>query len=92
LERQSPEFDDFVARHAVKTIPATRSIILVDVHQVGSSCGYSVPFYEFKDFRKTLNQVFEKKESNFKNGKKEESMDRYVEYTTVAFQLPTPAP
>lgn len=57
-------------------IPASRSIILVDIHQVGASCGYSVPFYEFKTHRKTLNQVFEKKQSNFERGKKEESMDR----------------
>ena len=61
LERESREFKEFVAANSVEVIDATRSIIVVDVHQVGSSCGYSVPFYEFRDFRKTLNQVFEKK-------------------------------
>ncbi|KAF2213351.1 hypothetical protein CERZMDRAFT_25487, partial [Cercospora zeae-maydis SCOH1-5] len=80
LERESSEFDDFIQRHSVKVIPATRSIILVDVHQVGSSCGYSVPMYEFKNFRQTLNQVFEKRKEKFDAGKEDESMDHYWAY------------
>ncbi|SMR62990.1 unnamed protein product [Zymoseptoria tritici ST99CH_3D1] len=80
LERESPEFNAFVEEHNVKTIPATRSIIIVDVHQVGSSCGYSVPFYEFQKFRSTLDQVFEKKQKNYEEGKSEETMDRYWAY------------
>lgn len=72
-----------MALHSVKTIPATRSIIIVDVHQVGSSCGYSVPTYEFKGFRQTLNQVFEKRKEKFDSGKKEESMDRYWAYKSA---------
>lgn len=76
LERHTSEFDNFIATHSVQTIDATRSIIIVDVHQVGSSCGYSVPFYEFRDFRKTLNQVFEKKKKDYESGKSIESPDR----------------
>lgn len=76
LERESPVFDDFIAKHKITTIPATRSIILVDIHQVGSSCGYSVPFYEFKDFRKTLNQVFEKREKDLLKGDEDKTMAR----------------
>lgn len=67
----------------MKIIPATRSIIIVDIHQVGSSCGYSVPFYEFKDYRKTLNQVFEKRLEKFEGGNKDESMDRYWAYKSA---------
>jgi hypothetical protein len=48
----------------------------VDIHQVGSSCGFSVPFFEFKDFRPVLNDHFAKKEEKFKAGKTEESIDR----------------
>lgn len=80
IERESDEFNDFVAVHSVKTIPATRSIIVVDVHQVGSSCGYSVPFYDFKEYRSTLNEVFEKKTKAFETGKSQESMPRYWAY------------
>ena len=49
---------------------------MVDVHQVGSSCGFSVPYYDFKEFRPILNDFFAKKEQKFKEGKTEESMDR----------------
>lgn len=42
LENESKEFDDFIAKHEVKTIPGSRSIIVVDIHQVGTSCGFSV--------------------------------------------------
>jgi hypothetical protein len=55
------EFGTFVKENGVKTFPGTRSIILVDVEQVGSSCGFSVPFYDFKGFRKTLDEFFMKK-------------------------------
>lgn len=78
LENGTDKFTDFVKDHSVKTIPGTRSIIIVHVHQVGSSCGFSVPFYDFKEFRPTLNDHFAKKERRFKEGKEEESMDRWV--------------
>lgn len=78
IERETAEFNDFITTHSVQTIPATRSIILVDVHQVGSSCGYSVPFYDFKEYRTTLNEVFEKKKKAFETGKSKEDMPRYV--------------
>lgn len=80
LERGNGEFEAFVEKEGVQVIPASRSIVLVDVHQVGSSCGYSVPLYEFRDFRKTLNQVFEKKEKDFERGRSVESKDRYWAY------------
>ena len=77
LEAGSPSFTTFVAKHSVKTIPATRAIILVDIHQVGSSCGFSVPYYDFKEFRTTLTEFFEKKDRKVKEGNEKESMDRY---------------
>jgi hypothetical protein len=80
LENGCPEFETFVKEHDVKCIPGTRSIIIVDVHQVGSSCGFSVPFYEFKGFRTTLNDFFEKKDAKLKKGDEKESMDRYWAY------------
>ncbi len=57
-------------------MPGTRSIIIVDIHQVGSSCGFSVPFYDFKSYRPVLNDHFAKKEKRFKEGKEDESMDQ----------------
>jgi hypothetical protein len=62
LLRVGGEFGTFVKENGVKCIPGTRSVIVVDVEQVGSSCGFSVPFYEFKGFRSTLNDFFKKKQ------------------------------
>lgn len=76
LEYQSPEFHEFVKKHDVKLIPGSRSIILVDVHQVGSSCGYSVPKFEFKAFRNTLNEWNAKKADKIEQGVDEERFER----------------
>jgi hypothetical protein len=78
LECGTGEFDGFVERYSIDTIAGTRSIILVDIHQVGSSCGYSVPFYDFKDFRPVLNNHWKQKEKRFLAGKTEDSMERFV--------------
>ncbi|KAK4096043.1 hypothetical protein N658DRAFT_436915 [Parathielavia hyrcaniae] len=77
LERGTQQFDDFVKKHDVEVIPSSRSIIIVRIHQVASSCGFSVPFYEFKSFRSTLNEVFAKREAKYRQGKEEEKMERY---------------
>jgi hypothetical protein len=78
IENGEKEFAQFVAKHDIQTIPGSRSIIIVDIHQVGSSCGFSVPFYDFKEHRPVLNDFFKKKEEKFQAGKEEESMDRFV--------------
>jgi len=76
LERGTPVFDEFVKKNNVQVIPASRSIIIVSVHQVASSCGYSVPYYEFKGFRNTLTEFFARKAERFAQGKEDESMER----------------
>lgn len=78
LENGTKEFSDFIEKHNVNIIPGTRSIIIVDVHQVGSSCGFSVPYYDFKDYRPILNDFMEKKQKKFLAGEEKESMDRWV--------------
>lgn len=78
LENGSSNFENFVTKHDVKTIPGTRSIILVDIHQVGTSCGFAVPFFDFKEFRPTLNDLWRNKAEKYATGNEEESMDRYV--------------
>lgn len=80
LENGTAEFDLFVKKHDVKTIPGTRSIVLVGIHQVGTSCGFSVPFFDFKEFRTTLNDTFKKRAEKYEAGNEAESMDRYWAY------------
>jgi len=77
LEYGTPEFDTFVAHHKVPLVPGSRSIILVDVHQCATSCGFSVPYYDFKGHRHTLNEHFRKKDEKFRQGQEKESIDYY---------------
>ncbi|ROV92360.1 hypothetical protein VMCG_09123 [Cytospora schulzeri] len=77
LEGDTKEFEDFTKKHDVEIIPGSRAIVLVDIHQVGTSCGFSVPFYEFKDFRTTLNEYYARKDAKFREGSSKESIPRY---------------
>ncbi|KAF9783412.1 hypothetical protein BJ322DRAFT_976363, partial [Thelephora terrestris] len=45
-----------------KRTPGSRAIIMVDVYQVGSSCGYAIPFYSYQGERHGLSQISKKKE------------------------------
>ncbi len=41
--------------------PGARQVFVLDVDLVQTSCGYSVPFYDFKEDRETLDKYFAKK-------------------------------
>ncbi|KXS12564.1 hypothetical protein M427DRAFT_137258 [Gonapodya prolifera JEL478] len=43
-----------IVRPKPKSIPGVRAAIIVDVAMTGSSCGYTVPFYEFEGERTVL--------------------------------------
>lgn len=78
LEYGTRDFESFVAQHGVNTIAGTRAIIVVDVHQVGTSCGMSMPYYDFRDYRLSLNQFFERKVAAEDAGNKAEGIERSV--------------
>jgi hypothetical protein len=80
LEYGTPEFNDIVERENITVRPGTRSVIVVDIHQVGSSCGYQVPLYSFVDYRYVLHDHFKKKVERYERGNEKESMDRYWAY------------
>ncbi|RWA08725.1 hypothetical protein EKO27_g6382 [Xylaria grammica] len=70
LEYGSPGYNKIVERENITTMPGTRSVIVVDIHQVGTSCGYQVPFFSFVDYRRVLEDHFKKKvERGLKAGK-----------------------
>jgi hypothetical protein len=77
LENGSSEFDAFVADHKVPLKPGSRSIVMVDIDQVGTSCGFSVPYYDFVAHRPILDDHFAKKDRKFRAGDEKESMDYY---------------
>ncbi|EJD04567.1 uncharacterized protein FOMMEDRAFT_107364 [Fomitiporia mediterranea MF3/22] len=57
----TPEYEVLVPRQKRK--PGSRSAIVVDVHKVGSSCGYSIPFFDFKKERTLLLERMSKREA-----------------------------
>jgi hypothetical protein len=47
-----PEWDELAQRFEL--LPGARQIIFIDVHEVKTSCGYSVPFFSYTGERDTL--------------------------------------
>ncbi|KAG9012109.1 hypothetical protein FRB93_002252 [Tulasnella sp. JGI-2019a] len=43
-------------------LPGARAVVVLDIERVGTSCGYSIPFYEFVGERLLLQDHFEKLE------------------------------
>ncbi|GJJ73509.1 hypothetical protein EMPS_05867 [Entomortierella parvispora] len=65
----SPEYNDIISAHyqnpesqPVVNSVGCRGIIMVDVRKVGTSCGYAVPYFDYKGPRPTLLNGFAKKE------------------------------
>ncbi|KAJ2918100.1 hypothetical protein MD484_g2312, partial [Candolleomyces efflorescens] len=56
----TPEYDALLP--AEKRQPGSRAVIWIDVHKVGSSCGYSIPFFTYKGPRMRLHRFFINKE------------------------------
>ncbi|MEM1086019.1 MAG: pyridoxamine 5'-phosphate oxidase family protein [Verrucomicrobiota bacterium] len=52
LEKSSPEYAEHVA--SFEEFPGARAIIVVDVDRISDSCGYSVPYYDYKGDRDIL--------------------------------------
>ncbi|EAU86841.2 ankyrin repeat domain-containing protein 50 [Coprinopsis cinerea okayama7 len=60
FEFGTPEYDRLLPPQ--KRQPGSRAVIWIDVHRVGTSCGYSIPFFEFKAPRVRLHKFALKKE------------------------------
>ena len=76
LEFGSPEYDAFVAKNDIKTVTGMRAIVLVNFHQVGSSCGESVPKMDFVEYRMGLNHFMENRVKSDEAGNKKDGIER----------------
>ncbi|CAB9508548.1 Pyridoxamine 5'-phosphate oxidase-related FMN-binding [Seminavis robusta] len=57
-----PKFNTYLSKHYQNDMkPGTRQIVVNHVDRVQTSCGYAVPFMDFKEDRTTLCNFFEKK-------------------------------
>jgi hypothetical protein len=85
IENGTGEFDAFVEEHKVFLKPGSRSIITIDIDQCATSCGFSVPYYDFVSHRPILDDFFVKKAAKHAAGDDKESMDRYVPFPQSLF-------
>ncbi|KAI5886402.1 uncharacterized protein SCHCODRAFT_02641639 [Schizophyllum commune H4-8] len=63
-EYGTPEYDKYIP--AGKRHPGSRAVIEVDIHKVGASCGYGVPFYNYAGPRTLLERKTAKFEADIK--------------------------
>jgi hypothetical protein len=85
LERGTPAYDALIPfggdRERELDFPGLRAIIWLDIEQVGTSCGFSVPYYDFREFRYTLDKFSETKDRKHKRtGKFEDGNEWYWAY------------
>ncbi|KAG0267019.1 hypothetical protein BG011_009767 [Mortierella polycephala] len=63
----SPEFNQLMEDHyadsELRSAQGKRAIIMVDVRKMGTSCGYAVPFFDYRGPRETLVNHFNKKDN-----------------------------
>lgn len=78
IENGTPEYTSFIEEHKVPQKPGCRSIIMLDIDQVATSCGFSVPYYDFVSHRPILDDFFAKKAAKHAAGDEKESIDQYV--------------
>lgn len=52
LQKGTPEYDAQISNF--EEYPGARAIIVIDVDRISDSCGYSVPFYDYKGERDVL--------------------------------------
>ncbi|KAF8965404.1 hypothetical protein BDZ97DRAFT_1658971 [Flammula alnicola] len=57
----TPEYEALIGSE--KRLPGSRAVIGLDVHKVGTTCGYAVPYYQFISHRTQLIDWAVKKES-----------------------------
>src|SRR5437762_2152418 len=59
IESSHPEFASLAARFPEH--PGTRAVIRIEVDRVSTSCGFSVPFFDYRGNRDVLDKWCEKK-------------------------------
>ncbi|KAK4055391.1 hypothetical protein OIO90_003229 [Microbotryomycetes sp. JL221] len=79
IERGTKEFNNLIQNEPkrVQELSGQRAIIWIDIHKVGTSCGYSVPFFDYKQERDTLLKFMQKREDSEKQGRFEDGIQAY---------------
>jgi len=82
LERGSPEYSALIPPHGEReqmlNMPGLRAIIWLDIEQVGTSCGFSVPYYDFVGYRTQLEDFAANRQRKFeRTGDWHDSYEQY---------------
>ncbi|EMS19502.1 pyridoxamine phosphate oxidase family protein [Rhodotorula toruloides NP11] len=56
--RDTPQFNALLPPDDPRRLPGARAVVWMEVERVGTSCGYSVPFFEFVGERPRLKDYF----------------------------------
>ncbi len=59
IHQQDPEWEEYITHF--NDLPGSRNIFLVDIDSVQTSCGFAVPYMDFKEDREILNDWASKK-------------------------------
>ncbi|ESK92824.1 pyridoxamine phosphate oxidase [Moniliophthora roreri MCA 2997] len=51
----TPEYNSVLSPE--QRSPGSRAVIMIDVHKVATSCGYAIPFFEFKSHRPKYDRI-----------------------------------
>ena len=85
IEPGQPGFEELAAHFP--DLPGVRSIIKVTANRIADSCGFGVPFYEYKGQRDTLTDWAEKKGTDgvkqYQQNKNRQSLDGLPGLETV---------
>lgn len=57
FDRDSPEYNKLLPVGDPRRLPGSRAVIWLDIERVGTSCGYSVPFYDYVKDRSVFQSV-----------------------------------
>lgn len=87
LELDSPEFNALLPPDSPLRLTGVRAIIWIDIHRVGTSCGYSVPFYEYVGDRYELDEWASERFRDDEEGRDKTGMKAYWRCVPVRVSL-----
>jgi hypothetical protein len=63
--RDDPRWDGLIGNFPAASDPGPRAIVVVDAIRVSDSCGFAVPFMEYKGDRRLLAEYFGRRDEDF---------------------------
>lgn len=65
LFKDDPRWDDYIGLFPAAADPGARAIVLVTATRISDSCGFAVPYMEYKGERRLLAEYFGRRDEDF---------------------------